>query len=287
MVKAISCHIGLNTVDPAHYNGWSGPLSACEYDAQDLRDIARNLGYESKILLTEEATRDAVKPEIEHAAKTLSAGDIFLLTYSGHGGQVPDRNGDERDLADETWCLYDGELIDDELHHLWTKFSEGVRVVVLSDSCHSGSVTRMRELSISLPEPYVAAIEGRQHDGPGFRMMPVDVARATYRANKKFYDVLQQQVPPQADLDPVVARVRLISGCQDNQLSMDGVFNGLFTGTLKRVYAGGAFDGNYAAFHRNIVGMMPPTQTPNHFVIGGPNPDFDDQRPFQIEPTES
>jgi hypothetical protein len=70
------------------------------------------------------------------------ADDIFLLTYSGHGGQVPDTNGDEPDRKDETWVLYDGELVDDELHELYTQFKSGTRVVVLSDSCHSGTVTR-------------------------------------------------------------------------------------------------------------------------------------------------
>ena len=50
------------------------------------------------------------------AAKALKPGDLFFLTYSGHGGQVPDVTGDEDDKQDETWCLYDGQLIDDELY---------------------------------------------------------------------------------------------------------------------------------------------------------------------------
>ena len=76
------------------------------------------------------------------AAKTLQGGDLFFLTYSGHGGQVPDVNGDEADKKDETWCLYDGQLIDDELYFELSKFAAGVRILVLSDSCHSGTVTR-------------------------------------------------------------------------------------------------------------------------------------------------
>ena len=34
--RAMSLHIGLNAVDPKHYGGWSGPLAACEFDANDL-----------------------------------------------------------------------------------------------------------------------------------------------------------------------------------------------------------------------------------------------------------
>ena len=36
------------------------------------------------------------------------------MSYSGHGGQTPDLNGDEPDRKDETWCLHDGQLIDDD-----------------------------------------------------------------------------------------------------------------------------------------------------------------------------
>ena len=59
------------------------------------------------------------------AAKALSAGDLFFLTYSGHGGQVPDVTGDEADKQDETWCLFDGQLIDDELYFELSRFASG------------------------------------------------------------------------------------------------------------------------------------------------------------------
>ena len=108
-----------------------------------MHDLAFSIGYETHKLLTAQATRSAVTHAISQAASKLKSGDIFFLTYSGHGGQVPDTNGDEPDSKkDETWVLYDGELVDDELHELYTTFDAGVRVVVLSDSCHSGSVTR-------------------------------------------------------------------------------------------------------------------------------------------------
>jgi len=43
---------------------------------------------------------------------------------------------------DETWVLYDRQLVDDELYKIWSKFKPGVRILVLSDSCHSGTVPR-------------------------------------------------------------------------------------------------------------------------------------------------
>ena len=40
-------------------------------------------------------------------------------------------SGDEPDHRDETWCLYDGEIIDDELLDLWSGFGKGVRILVI------------------------------------------------------------------------------------------------------------------------------------------------------------
>lgn len=34
--KGISLHIGLNRVDPAHYQGWDGKLNGCENDAKSM-----------------------------------------------------------------------------------------------------------------------------------------------------------------------------------------------------------------------------------------------------------
>ena len=281
MAKGIGVHIGLNRVDPAHYGGWSGPLTACEADAEDMAAIARDEGYAAQTLLTAAATRAAVLGSIGKAASTLEAGDILLLTYSGHGGQLPDVNGDEADLQDETWCLYDGELIDDELNLAWSKFAAGVRIVVLSDSCHSGTVTRLAYDELAC----TGTVRRPVSQAPGawdfaYRAMPDDVALRTYRRNRDRYQEIARALPAK----PLAVRcsVRLISGCQDNQLSQDGAFNGLFTATLLRVWKGGAFKGDYHRFHKDIVRRMPPTQSPNHFVSGIPDVAFDRQRPFSI-----
>ncbi|HZI93547.1 MAG TPA: caspase family protein, partial [Patescibacteria group bacterium] len=92
MSKGISIHIGLNRVDPVHYGGWDGQLAACEFDAKDMRAMARAQGFTTNILLTAAASSGAVTRAIARAAATLAGGDMLLLTYSGHGGQIPDTN---------------------------------------------------------------------------------------------------------------------------------------------------------------------------------------------------
>jgi len=106
MAKGISIHIGLNHVDPKHYQGWDGALNACIAHAKDMRALAIKKGFTGNTLLTEgQATAAAVTAVIQDAAKKLSKGDMLFLTYSGHGGQVRDTNSDEKDndRMDETW----------------------------------------------------------------------------------------------------------------------------------------------------------------------------------------
>src|SRR4051795_7696417 len=143
MAKGLSLHIGLNSVDASHYAGWDGQLVACEFDANDMEALAESQDFTTKKLLTKDATADAVRKAIADAGSELEAEDILFVTYSGHGGQVPDSNSDEDDRMDETWVLYDRQLVDDELYTLWADFKPGTRILVLSDSCHSGSVVRV------------------------------------------------------------------------------------------------------------------------------------------------
>ena len=289
--KALSLHLGLNGVSAGAYGGWDGPLAACEFDAKDMAALAKSRGMTPTVLLTKKATRANFLAGMRGAAKALGTGDLFMLSYSGHGGQVPDVNGDEPDGKDETWCLYDGQLIDDEFYFELSKFAAGVRILVLSDSCHSGSVTR--ELPPPPPPP-----------GQRAKLMPDAVARRVYAEHKAFYDKLQRDVAKAAgahrgvDPDSALAQVGaaasasalvgefkpavvLISGCQDNQTSMDGAHNGAFTEQLLKVWNHGAFSGDYGSFHAHIRAAMPASQSSNLFVLGKAAP-FLAQSPFTV-----
>jgi hypothetical protein len=294
--KGLSLHIGLNAVDANHYAGWSGELFACENDARDLAAVATSKGIVPTVLMTRDATRSRVLAGIRAAAKKLTAGDLFLLTYSGHGGQVPDTDDDEADRRDETMCFFDGQFIDDELYLELSKFAKGVRILILSDSCHSGTVARG-----AIAE---AAATAASSDDARPRMMPRAVAEKTYAEHKAFYDRLQaaaaragrgKLVEPDAALAQVSISDRvstvvksfnpaviLISGCQDNQTSMDGNRNGAFTERLLAVWDRGTFTGNYTRFHSVIRSGMLPTQTPNLFTLGTAAP-FLSQSPFDVE----
>src|SRR5687768_3828393 len=104
--KGIGIHIGLNSLDPDHYEGWTGDLSACEFDAKDMAAIAKSAGMTSTVLLTKQATRKRCLTALRAAAEALKSGDLLFLTFSGHGGQIKDVTGEEKDKKDETWCFW-------------------------------------------------------------------------------------------------------------------------------------------------------------------------------------
>jgi metacaspase-1 len=277
MASGSALTIGLNSVDPSHYAGWSGDLNACEADAADMANIATSKGLTVTTLLTKEATRQRVQAEIFAAADRLEAGDFFMLSYSGHGGQLPDLNDEEVDAQDDTWCLYDGELVDDEVYTLLARFAEGVRVLVFSDSCHSGTMTKLAY--------YEGTVRGRSviHSASkgGYRHMPQEAILPTYRNNKDFYDEILRNLQPESR-EQARAAILLFSGCQENQLSADGDFNGLFTAQLLRVWREGTFAGDYPKFYKEIRKRMPPDQTPNYFRTGQVDRQFEAQTPFTI-----
>ena len=78
MAKGISLHLGLNAVDPAHYDGWDGAVSSCEYDAKDMAAIANKQGFAATtLLLTKQATVAAVSQAIRNAASNLPKATSF------------------------------------------------------------------------------------------------------------------------------------------------------------------------------------------------------------------
>jgi metacaspase-1 len=282
MARGISVHVGLNAVDPDHYDGWDGALAACEADANDMEALAKDRGFEKRTkLLTQEAKSDDIINAIEDAARELEPGDIFFLTYSGHGGQVPDANDEEEsDSSDETWLAYDRQIVDDELYALWLKFEPGVRIIVLSDSCHSGSVNR--NIRQDVPDPVKTAEEAAKQN-PRFRALPRDKLIGTYQRNASLYDDIQNRVASSSSsAAELQTRVLLISGCQDDQLSRDGIANGAFTGKLLQIWDDGAWKGGYATFHEAIRSQMPDDQQPNFNPIGPDNADFEQQDPFTV-----
>lgn len=151
------------------------------------------------------ATRDNIVEALREMISHLKEfGGNGFFSFSGHGSQVVDLNGDEVDGKDEILCPHDmgwGRrlyITDDQLHEIFSEIPEGSWLEVLLDSCHSGTATRSSDKTF--PSPYVDW------------KFPVRRMRRSVRSVKNHV---------------------LWTGCKDNQTSSDaylgGQFNGAFT----------------------------------------------------------
>jgi hypothetical protein len=256
-----------------------------------MASIAAASGFQATSFLNENATAANVLRALSEAAQSLDRDDIFLITYAGHGAQIPDANGDEEDGLDETWCLYDRMLIDDELYRMWTQFKSGVRIVMVSDSCHSGTMARVlldaKDSVGDLIARYKPLLDlAGVRDALVPRVLAYDTALSAYNGQRAVYEEIQWSCG-NAERNPeqIPASVLLLAACQDNQTAGDGINHGLFTAALLGVWANGTFRGSYKSFFQQIKAVMPQIQSPNYYLVGANNPAFLAQQPFALSST--
>ncbi|MCD6056590.1 MAG: peptidase caspase catalytic subunit p20 [Thermomicrobiales bacterium] len=206
-----SLHVGLN------YPGTSAELAGCVNDAYDWAAMFAELGYEPTISI--EPSGDAILTALRDGLDGMRWGDRFVFTYSGHGSFVPDRNGDEIDGFDEVLCPSDYTrryITDDELATAFDSAATGVRRTFLSDSCHSGSVSRVAGLGFGGSLPPIRARF----------MSPIELI-----GSDPLVTMSRGWVQPKASRVPAT----LISGCSDREYSYDAWFGDRANGAFTRV----------------------------------------------------
>lgn len=258
--------IGLNRVNPEAYGGWAGELVACHNDVQCLRNaITLGKRWQSPMVLFDAAaTAKAVEIAYRQLGEQAQPGDLVVSVRSSHGGQFKDSNKDEADGLDETLCLYDGQVPDD-VHASWLAyFKPGVRVVLITDTCHSQTVARGAV-------PSLAEIER-----PRVKTMPRDVAE--YAGDLQEGKI--RGLRAAANTAPIVASVVSLAACKDSQVAMDGDRNGQFTAALLSVWGEAS---SYSDFIRRARRYCP-DQTPQIELLGPQKhvDAFAKQKPFTL-----
>jgi hypothetical protein len=256
-----------------------------------MRDIAATQLFTPELLTNEDATIRAVMSKIMKAATQLDNGDIFLFTFAGHGSYLGDEDGDEPDARDETLVLWDLMLSDDVLRlRLWPCFKPGVRVVMIADSCQSGTVDRLAEVVTDIrstdymsPGTFERSITTEVLTLTSYPNSPrtiSDTARLEHiAANRPFYDGLLSAASPCGEA--LSAGVLLLSACRDDEETADGDPHGAFTQALLDVWHSGDFVGNYNEFIGEIRNRFMGTNQHPGLTIDG-QPDFSTERPFSI-----
>lgn len=251
MPVGISIHIGVNHVDPKHYQS-KKELKGCVNDALAMQKLAEAAGFKSTLLPDEKATVDAVLGAIDNAVGQVGSDGMLMLTYSGHGDVVVDVSRDELDLTDERWDLYDRELVDDQLFDEWKKFKKGARILVISDSCHAGDIffapaEFLRAAVERLPR--TGTRSATLGDSPESRSLePFAFPRVRRTAFDRLADV--------------GAGVLLMAASTDDDTAKDGEQNGHYTKALLDTWNEGKFEGDYVKLHDMIYDLLRPRQLP-------------------------
>jgi pimeloyl-ACP methyl ester carboxylesterase len=140
------------------------PISKLPGCAEDLKAVSafftdyaqmNEVEIKLKTLLDDQATRAGVIEGFKHF-DAAGPDDVCILYYSGHGAQMPAPKefwDQETDRKCETWVLHDSrmpegrDLADKEISYLLATHAKAAgQVLAISDSCHSGTISRIHKV---------------------------------------------------------------------------------------------------------------------------------------------
>ena len=206
MAKKAFC-VGINDYPFGTANDLRGCVNDAEAWAAMLKD---HFDFtDIKLMKDSEATRSNMIAGIENLLAGASSGDVLVFTNSSHGTYEADDDEDEPGY-DEAICPYDTDsnlLLDDKLRELFSGIPSGVQLTVISDSCHSGSVTRV----ISRREP-----DRRRH-----RMLPPEIWGGRTLTEGQMQEAVEKKKKNPDKYPESGMKEILLSGCKSNQTSAD------------------------------------------------------------------
>lgn len=250
--------IGIN-----NYPGTDSDLAGCVNDAKDWAAALKSKGFAVETLFDRKATGKGIRGGIKEVLAKAKGGDSVVIQYSGHGSFVPDDDGDEPDGTDECICPYDigtkGPITDDELFDLYSVRAHGVRLLVISDSCHSGTVARFAPITTP------PTIKGASAPQRKVRFLPPEVY-----LSRKDMAKLGSRRARRISSPPGRYAALLMAGCQDSEYSYDAYFqgrpNGAFTFValreLKRLKSNATYRDWFSAIRKVLPSQQYP-QSPN------------------------
>lgn len=193
-------------------------LQGCVNDSLNVKKLLDSYGYDVTIMNDHQQgslypSRANILAQINSHIGSLSAGDIFILYYSGHGTQVTDLNGDEISGLDSVIVPIDGNsqgvIIDDTIRTTLNTAVEGSKIFAVFDSCNSGSVCDLR----------YNYFDTSYRSNPADKISDNLITRTPTITNTRY-----------SDSQPNVIS---LSGCRDNELSSESVSDrGIFCGAL-------------------------------------------------------
>jgi len=235
--------VGINKYEGA-------PLRGCVNDVTDMAEFLVGVsGFKKgdiRLLCDKRATQKEMFWRLCALVESLEPGDVGVFHYSGHGAQIASRDGaGEVDGLDELTCCVDFDwdnpgsyLTDNNYKDVFNRLKPGVKFLWLSDSCHSGDLTR--EMGGNKCE-----VDGVEiaHGVPRFIPPPVDIFWRTEGFKECCLECATNgsKMLRSTKINGAVHGITelnlvYISGCQDYQTSADAVFNKRFNGAMTRSF---------------------------------------------------
>lgn len=207
-------------------------LRGCVNDVEAMASVLTELyGFDEAditIITDAEATTANIQRGLEDLVAGAASGDVLYFHFSGHGSNVPDKNGDEADERDEIFCPHDldwnAPLLDDWIRIRLDRLPAGVNLTFVSDCCHSGTITR------AIAPPDLPTTRER------YLPCPLDLwASESNRALRGGFPRGRRPREPVAaatDVKDVDLTEVLLTGCRADQTSADAFLDGDFYGAL-------------------------------------------------------
>jgi hypothetical protein len=260
MTKKALC-VGINDYP---YDG--SDLNGCVNDAKSWADLLVNhfgfAGSDVRLLLDSEATKAKVIGGLEDLLAGTKAGDVLVFTNSSHGTYVADTSGDE-EKYDEALCPYDcadNLIVDDELREIFLNLKEGVSLTVISDSCHSGTVTRA---AISDCIPGLRTPDDRRARFLNPALRGGSVLENPWRARPK-----GKSRYPESKMKEV-----LLSGSTDKEYSYDAMIGGTYHGAMTyyalQAIKAANYQITYQQLHTRLTYLLDDAGYPQHPQLEG------------------
>lgn len=220
--KALLC--GLNAYPRS-------PLTGCVNDTAEMASTITMpaFGYrpeDVRPLIDGRATTQAILQGLEWLVEGARPGDRLLFHFSGHGVQVATSDRSEIDGLAEAICPIDFDwspqrmITDKQLVKIFSRLPAGVSFNWVSDSCHSGDLTR------NMPGP------NDPDEIPRTIPLPFDIEWNLRAALSASYKKINRVGKIDRGIMNGMLDVGFISGCMSNQTSADTVINGRPCGAL-------------------------------------------------------
>jgi len=197
-------------------------LQGCVNDVETYRYILINYfdfhPDNIRVLLDYRAVEDAI---IEHMLWLVShENSILVNTFSGHGSEIRDRNGDElKGNMDQFLCGHDldfdnPKLLDDRIGEIFDKTPESSKLTFFVDACHSESMSR------SFLNPLIK------------RKYPTKIRYLRPPRDIQFRSESTKLLTQRIGARSTPLNHTIVAGCDYNSTSADAYINGKYQGAF-------------------------------------------------------